>query len=105
MAPSVQQLPEDIPVPSIEKLAITKEAPVEAVKEVEAPKAEEPKEAVKDGPKVKRQIEIEGGKTDAKVIPLSNPIFELSNDLIVPTIPPNVEPRPEIPPFGAIYPR
>lgn len=60
MAPSVQQLPEDIPVPSIEKLAITKEAPKEVAPEV--------KEVPKDTPKVKRQIEIEGGKTDAKVI-------------------------------------
>jgi hypothetical protein len=51
MAPSIQQLPEDIPVSSIEKLAIN------------TPKAAPAVEA----PKVKRQIDLEGGKTDAKV--------------------------------------
>jgi hypothetical protein len=45
MAPSVQQLHEDVPVVSPEKIAA----------------------AVKEAPKVKRQIETEGGKTDAKV--------------------------------------
>jgi hypothetical protein len=45
MAPSVQQLPEDVPVVAPEKVAA----------------------AVKEAPKVKRQIETEGGKTDAKV--------------------------------------
>jgi hypothetical protein len=45
MAPSVQQLPEDIPVVTPEKVV----------------------GAVKEAPKVKRQIETEGGKTDAKV--------------------------------------
>jgi hypothetical protein len=44
MAPSVQQLPEDVPVVAPEKIAA----------------------AVKEAPKVKRQIETEGGKTDAK---------------------------------------
>jgi hypothetical protein len=50
MAPSVQQLPEEIPAVSVEK--------VEAVKA---------KEATEETPKVKRQIDLEGGKTDAKV--------------------------------------
>jgi taurine dioxygenase/sulfonate dioxygenase len=50
MAPSVQQLPEDTPAVSIEKL--------------EAAKA---KEVPEETPRVKRQIDLEGGKTDAKV--------------------------------------
>ena len=45
MAPSVQQIIEDIPYVGSEKVAEAKEA----------------------APKVKRQIEVEGGKTDAKV--------------------------------------
>ncbi len=45
MAPSVQQIPEEIAVPSREKTLLGK----------------------KEEPKVKRQIEEEGGKTDAKV--------------------------------------
>jgi hypothetical protein len=49
MAPSVQQLPEETPVVSIEKVVpIVVKAPEES-------------------PKVKRQIDLEGGKTDAKV--------------------------------------
>lgn len=54
MAPSVQQLPEETPAVSIEKL--------EAVKAKEAPE---------EAPKVKRQIDLEGGKTDAKVYSLN----------------------------------
>jgi hypothetical protein len=46
MAPSVQQIIEDVPYVAPEKLAT----------------------AVAQGPKVKRQIEVEGGKTDAKVM-------------------------------------
>lgn len=49
MAPSVQQIPEETPVISTEKVV-----PIV----VKAP--EEP-------PKVKRQIDLEDGKTDAKV--------------------------------------
>jgi len=45
MAPSVQQLPEDAPVVAPEKVAAV----------------------MKEAPKVRRQIETEGGKTDAKV--------------------------------------
>jgi taurine dioxygenase/sulfonate dioxygenase len=45
MAPSVQQIPEEVPSVLPEKIAAM----------------------VKDAPKVKRQIEVEGGKTDAKV--------------------------------------
>ena len=56
MAPSVQQIPEELPSVSLEKLEIMK----------------------KEVPKVKRQIETEGGKTDAKVQPLSNPILYIS---------------------------
>jgi hypothetical protein len=49
MAPSVQQIPEETPVISIEKVVpIVVKAPEES-------------------PKVKRQIDLEGGKTDAKV--------------------------------------
>jgi len=44
MAPSVQQLPEDVPVVAPEKVVAV----------------------VKEAPKVRRQIETEGGKTDAK---------------------------------------
>jgi len=54
MAPSVQQLPEEIPVVSSEKIV-----PI-----VEKPAEEKPAE---ETPKVKRQIDLEGGKTDAKV--------------------------------------
>lgn len=51
MAPSVQQLPEETPTASTEKVVpvITK--------------------ATEETPKVKRQIDLEGGKTDAKVNP------------------------------------
>jgi hypothetical protein len=49
MAPSIQQLPEETHVVSPEKLV-----PVSV-------------EALQEGPKVKRQIDLEGGKTDAKV--------------------------------------
>jgi taurine dioxygenase/sulfonate dioxygenase len=49
MAPSVQQLPEETPVVSTEKAV-----PI-VVKDPE------------ESPKVKRQIDLEGGKTDAKV--------------------------------------
>jgi len=45
MAPSVQQIIENIPYVAPEKLAEAKEA----------------------APKIKRQIEVEGGKTDATV--------------------------------------
>jgi hypothetical protein len=45
MAPSVQELPTEVPSVSFDKLAL----------------------ATKEAPKVKRQIEVEGGKTDAKV--------------------------------------
>jgi len=45
MAPSVQQIAEDVPSVLPEKIATV----------------------VKEAPKVKRQIEVEGGKTDAKV--------------------------------------
>lgn len=45
MAPSVQQLAEDVPEVSFEKLSVKEKEPV----------------------KVKRQIEEEGGKTDASV--------------------------------------
>ena len=49
MAPSVQQLPEETPIVSTEKVVpIVVKAPEES-------------------PKVKRQIDLEGGKTDAKV--------------------------------------
>jgi taurine dioxygenase/sulfonate dioxygenase len=49
MAPSIQQLPEETPVVSTEKVVpIVAKAPEET-------------------PKVKRQIDLEGGKTDAKV--------------------------------------
>jgi len=58
MAPSVQQIPEQLPSVSLEKLEIMK----------------------KEVPKVKRQIETEGGKTDAKVQPLSNPILTSRSD-------------------------
>jgi hypothetical protein len=51
MAPSVQELPQVIPTVNPEKLAAV----------------------VKETPKVKRQIEIEGGKTDASVCPPSFP--------------------------------
>ena len=44
MAPSVQQIPEDVPSVLPEKIAAV----------------------VRETPKVKRQIEVEGGKTDAK---------------------------------------
>jgi taurine dioxygenase/sulfonate dioxygenase len=54
MAPSVQQLPEETPVVSSEKIV-----PI-----VEKPAEEKPAE---ETPKVKRQIDLEGGKTDAKV--------------------------------------
>jgi taurine dioxygenase/sulfonate dioxygenase len=49
MAPSIQQLPEETHVVSPEKLV-----PVIA-------------KAPEEDPKVKRQIDLEGGKTDAKV--------------------------------------
>lgn len=62
MAPSIQQLPEDIPVPSIEKLAISTPKAAPAV----------------ETPKVKRQIDLEGGKTDAKVR-LTQPLFTSPN--------------------------
>jgi taurine dioxygenase/sulfonate dioxygenase len=49
MAPSVQQLPEETPIVSTEKVVpIVVKAPEES-------------------PRVKRQIDLEGGKTDAKV--------------------------------------
>src|SRR5450756_574826 len=49
MAPSVQQLPEETPVVSTEKVVPVVVKPTE------------------ESPKVKRQIDLEGGKTDAKV--------------------------------------
>jgi hypothetical protein len=49
MAPSIQQLPEETPVASLEKII-----PILA-------------KAPEESPKVKRQIDLEGGKTDAKV--------------------------------------
>jgi hypothetical protein len=58
MAPSVQQIPEEVPSVSLEKLEIAK----------------------KEAPKVKRQIETEGGKTDAKVQPLGIPILTSPSD-------------------------
>lgn len=64
MAPSVQQLPEETPVPSIEKLAITQEVSKKTTEEASGATT---KEATKAAPKVKRQIDLEGGKTDAKV--------------------------------------
>jgi hypothetical protein len=64
MAPSVQQLPEETPAVSIEKL--------EALTVKDTPK-EAPKEESKGAPKVKRQIDLEGGKTDAKVQPHCSP--------------------------------
>lgn len=61
MAPSVQELPVDIQPVFQEKLqAVTQEAP-------------------KEQPKVKRQIEIEGGTTNAKVHLLTLFIQEQSN--------------------------
>jgi hypothetical protein len=49
MAPSVQQLPEETPIVSTEKVVpIVVKTPEESLK-------------------VKRQIDLEGGKTDAKV--------------------------------------
>jgi len=55
MAPSVQQLPEETPVVASEKIVPIVAKPAE------------------ETPKVKRQIDLEGGKTDAKVnsFPLS----------------------------------
>jgi taurine dioxygenase/sulfonate dioxygenase len=58
MAPSVQQLPEETPGVSIGKL--------DALTVKDTPKGA-PKEAPKEAVKVKRQIDLEGGKTDAKV--------------------------------------
>jgi hypothetical protein len=55
MAPSVQELPQVVPTEHPEKLAAI----------------------VKETPKVKRQIEIEGGKTDASVCPPSFPFLSL----------------------------
>lgn len=49
MAPSIQQLPEEAPTVSPQKVV-----PI---------LAKDPEES----PKVKRQIDLEGGKTDAKV--------------------------------------
>lgn len=56
MAPSVQEIVQDIPSVNPAKLvsSLTKEAPKDEVVKDEAPR-------------VKRQIEVEGGKTDAKV--------------------------------------
>lgn len=92
MAPSIQQLPEEIPVPSIEKLAINTPKPAtEAVKAVEAPEA----------PKVKKQIDLEGGKTDAKVSEAESQSNVLTKT--VPPISPNMESRAEVPSIAAIY--
>jgi hypothetical protein len=55
MAPSVQEIVQEIPSVNPTKLvALPKEAPREDAAKEEAPR-------------VKRQIEVEGGKTDAKV--------------------------------------
>lgn len=72
MAPSIQQLPEEIPVPSIEKLAI--HSSKSASEAVQIPKVE--------APKVKRQIDLEGGKTDAKVRSKDHAITSLTNKSI-----------------------
>lgn len=63
MAPSVQQLAEDVPQAAFEKLGVK-----DAVKQL--PVEEKKEETVR----VKRQIEVEGGKTDATVSSSSSSI-------------------------------
>lgn len=78
MAPSVQELPVDVPVVLVEKLASTeqvqevKQEPKHELVQEEDPENQEKVAEVKEEiktvtPRVKRQIDLEGGKTDAKV--------------------------------------